>query len=184
MDQALTHARNSPFLSLPGKCVLIKPISRVIPLLHPLQIDFSLPYLGTHTALYPVLSLWHFRSLLCYHSCLIHWTVIPIRDWAMPFSPQYLGILVKSLNFVKILHSNFKNEVMSWRKWSFLPPVKSKSVEESEKGALGVVIAWWYISWFNCRDPMFPVSIIISFDSCRDWGSEKFKDLSQVTELL
>ena len=138
MDQALTHARNSPFLSLPGKCVLIKPISRVIPLLHPLQIDFSLPYLGTHTALYPVLSLWHFRSLLCYHSRLIHWTVIPIRDWAMPFSPQYLGILVKSLNFVKILHSNFKNEVMSWRKWSFLPPVKSKSVEESEKGALGV----------------------------------------------
>lgn len=29
---------------------------------------------------------------------------------------------------------------------------------------------------------MFPVSIIISF--CWNWGSEKFKDLSEVTELL
>lgn len=31
---------------------------------------------------------------------------------------------------------------------------------------------------------MFPVSIIISFNSCWNWGSEKFKDLSEVTELL
>lgn len=92
-----------PFLSLPGKPVLIRPISRVIPLLHPLQIGFSLSYLGTHRMLYPVLSLWHFNTLPCYPSCLFHWTVIPIKDWAMPFNPQYLGILCQIIELYQII---------------------------------------------------------------------------------
>lgn len=183
MDQGLTHARNSPFLSLPGKHVLIKPISRVIPLLHPLQIDFSLPYLGTHTASYPILSFWHFCTLLRYHSCLFHWTVIPHKGLGNAFQSSVPRdtlsnhwTLSKYCTLILKMKSCPEENEASCHLWK----VKVWKKVRKELLACDCLV----IHNLTCHDPMFPVSIIISFDSCWDWGSEKFKDLSQVTDLL